>query len=230
MLETKKIIRDALESNDFEALVRSAMQNRQVMSLLVRLAYEKDTLVGWRAILAVGHVARALAGTDHDFLRVTVQKLLWTLSDESGGIGWSAPELLGEIVSADPSGFADIVPLIAEVFDLEERTFRSGVLYALSRIAETCPEMATGYQAILEGALMDEDPLTNVYGLDLISRVWPYISKEQIWDDIYNERILSAIRNLRTSSKVVWIYKNDSFIDMVVGELSENVLKNMSNG
>jgi hypothetical protein len=57
----------------------------------------------------------------------------WSLSDESGGIGWSAPELIGEIVCADPRRFADIVPLIADVYAIEEDVFRPGVLYAFSR-------------------------------------------------------------------------------------------------
>src|SRR5512147_1025466 len=98
----KKTILHALESNELGAIASLAEKDRKVLSQLVRLAYDKETLVGWRAIRAVGLAARALVKTDREFLRDTCRKLLWSLSDESGGIGWSAPEMLGEIVSSDP--------------------------------------------------------------------------------------------------------------------------------
>ena len=83
----RKIILQALESNDLDAVVSLAQKSRKALSLLVRMAYDKETLVGWRAIKAAGRIAKALAKIDHEFLRITIRKLLWSLSDESGGIG-----------------------------------------------------------------------------------------------------------------------------------------------
>jgi len=124
----------ALESNDLESVAAMAKEHRNVLSLLARLAYDKETLTGWRAIKAVGRAARVLLPIDYPFLHETVRKLLWSLSDESGGIGWSSPEMLGEIVCTDPHKFSDIIPLIAEVYDIEETHFRPGVLYALTNL------------------------------------------------------------------------------------------------
>jgi hypothetical protein len=94
--------------------VALAQQGQKAVSPLVRFAYARDTLIGQRAIRAMGLVAKELVTSEPEILRDRVRKLLWSLNDESGGIGWSAPELLGEIVSADPDRFADIIPLIAE--------------------------------------------------------------------------------------------------------------------
>ncbi len=58
MRELKQRIHHALESNDLDAVVSLAKENRKVLSLLVRMAYDKDTLVGWRAIKATGQAAR----------------------------------------------------------------------------------------------------------------------------------------------------------------------------
>ena len=82
----KQKIHNTLEINDLEAVVSFAKENRKVLSLLVRSAYDKESLVGWRAIKAIGLAARALVKTDYKFLRELVRKLLWSLSDESGGI------------------------------------------------------------------------------------------------------------------------------------------------
>ena len=146
--ELRKAVVLALEANDLDQVVSMAGRNRAVLSILVRLAYDKETLVGWRSILATGRIATVFMKTNYEYLRVTIRKLLWMLSDESGGIGWAAPEMLGEIVRADPTTLSDIVPLIAEIYFIEERNFRPGVLYALKRIAEVRPESVRPYEHI----------------------------------------------------------------------------------
>src|SRR5512143_1934352 len=97
-LEMKKFIHHALDMNDMDAVVSLVQKNKKALSLLIRMAYDKETLVGWRAIQAVGRIANVLVKTEPEFLRIAVRRLLWSLSDESGGIGWASPELLGEIV------------------------------------------------------------------------------------------------------------------------------------
>jgi len=86
---------------------------------------------------------------DPEFLRETCRKLLWSFTDESGGIGWSAPEMLGEIVSSDPKRFQDVIPLIAAAYEVDEDVFRAGVLYALSRVAS----MRRNWQRLIRRSL-----------------------------------------------------------------------------
>ena len=224
-LEMRKIILQALEANDLDAVVSLALKSRKAMSLLVRLAYDKETLAGWRAIKAAGLVAKALAKTDHEFLRITVRKLLWSLSDESGGIGWSAPELLGEIVSSDPAGFADIVPLIAEVYDIEEETFRPGVVYALTRIAETSPELAACHQKIIIRSLVDKNSLMKIYALELVALLWNKVCRNNLWSLEYQEKVKRVVRVMANDTEVAWVYKNNAFTDIQVGELSKKIAK-----
>jgi hypothetical protein len=211
----KKFIHHALEMNDLDAVIRLAQKDRKTLSLLIRMAYDKETLVGWRAIKAVGRIAKVLVKTEHEFLRNAIRKLLWSLSDESGGIGWAAPELLGEIVSADPEGFADIIPLIAEVYDVEEQTFKPGVMYALTRIAEVSPELVANYQKVIIRSLVDTNPLIRIYTLELVGLLWSVESKK--WSNGYKKNVETAINNMKYDKKVAWIYKNNDFIDIEVG-------------
>ncbi len=226
-LEIKRTIQQALEKNDIDAVVSLVQQHRRALSQLVRIAYDKETLAGWRAIKAIGRVAKALVNTDDEFLRVTIRKLLWSLSDESGGIGWAAPEILGEIVSADPEKFNDIIPLIAEVYEIEERVFRPGVIYALTRIAETAPELVMNYQKIIISSLTDEDPMIRIYALDLVRLLWPVVCKKNRWSNEYQDKIKIAIKNMIINKKVVWIYQNNSFIDREVGDSAKNMLNEL---
>jgi hypothetical protein len=226
-LEMKRTIQQALEQNDLDAVVSLVQQHRRALSQLVRIAYDKETLAGWRAIKAIGRVAKALVKTDDEFLRVTIRKLLWSLSDESGGIGWAAPEILGEIVSADPGKFSDIIPLIAEVYEIEEKVFRPGVIYALKRIAETAPELVLDYQKVIVRSLVDIDPLTRIFALDLLRILWPVACQQKRWSQEYQNKIEKAINNMVNERKVVWIYKNNTFIDIEVGNSAINTLKEL---
>jgi len=223
----KKKILSALESNDLDAVVALATGDRTVLSRLVRLAYDKETLVGWRAIKTVGLVARALLKSDYDFLRDMCRKLLWSLSDESGGIGWSAPEMLGEIVSADPRRFADIVPLIAQVYEIEEDVFRPGVVYALGRIAEADPEAAHSFQKVIISSLVDRNPLTRIYGLDLIETLWKGGAVERCWTHEYRERIRSVVSSMKADKAEAWIYRDPQFISVMIGEYASVLINKL---
>jgi hypothetical protein len=227
-LETKKYILHSLESNDLDAVVSFVQENKKSLSLLIRMAYDKETLVGWRAIKAMGRVAKAIVKTHNEFLRTTVRKLLWSLSDESGGIGWAAPELLGEIVSSDPEGFDDIVPLIAEVYDIEEQTFRPGVVYALARIAEASPEMAAIYQKIIIKSLTDTNPLMKIYALELVELVWATACRKNLWSQEYQKKIINVVNSMKKEHRSAWIFQENAFIEVMVGEMANMTLNVIS--
>lgn len=220
----KRTIQQALEQNDLDTVVSLVEKHRRALSQLVRIAYDKETLAGWRAIKAIGHVARSLVRTDNEFLRVTIRKLLWSLSDESGGIGWAAPEILGEIVSAEPRTFSDIIPLIAEVYGIEEAVFRPGVIYALMRIAETSPELIVDHQKVIIKSLEESDPLIRVYALDLIRLLWPVALRDNKWSKEYQDKVVMCINSMKNDRKEVWIYHDSAFINVVVGEAASNML------
>ncbi len=215
MHSKKEIVCDLLERNEVGSVASLARNDRKIISLLVRLAYEKETLVGWRAIKAVGIIAQELVKTDYEYLRNTVRKLRWSLSDESGGIGWSAPELIGEIVCADPRRFADIVPLIADVYTIEEDVFRPGVLYAFSRIAESAPDLVAPFSDVINAALSDKNALVRFHALETIGKLKD-VSEFSIATDI--------IEKLKHDSSEVWVYQRDAFVNVVVGDAAKNIV------
>ncbi len=215
----KKTIKDALEANNLPDLVSLATKNKKIIPQLIRFAYEKETLAGWRAIKAIGLIARELIKTDYDFLRETIRKLLWSLSDESGGIGWSATEILGEIVRVDPNRFSDVIPLIAEVYEIEEKIFRPGVLYAFGRIAEVDPVIVQPYKNMVIKALTDKNPLVRIYAIELLMILKLRTGSEGI------ECYKNYVETLLLDRSEVWIYKGDSFVNMQIGEAAAKILK-----
>ncbi|HTG01010.1 MAG TPA: hypothetical protein VK654_10550 [Nitrospirota bacterium] len=216
--DMKQAVTQALEVSDFEKVLTLALAERRILSVLIRLAYHKDTLLGWRAITAIGKIATVYLRSNADYLRETARKLLWSLTDESGGIGWSAPEILGEIVSADPVKFSDFVPLIAEVFSIEEKVFRPGVLYALKRIAETSPEAVACYHELVWEGLADENPLARAYALLLLPRI-KWIAKTSDQDEIGQR-----VNRLLNDYSEVWIYENDNFNGMLIKDIAKSIV------
>lgn len=217
MLELKKNIIHALESNNLQNVLAVSKESRKVVSQLVRIGYDKETLLGWRAIKAIGLIATEMVKTDYDFLRETVRKLLWSLSDESGGIGWSAPEILGEIVSSDPDRFGDIIPLIAEVYNIEEKVFRPGIIYALGRIAEIDPKSVLKQKELIIKALSDDNPLTRVYALAVINDI------KGLLDDQAVQSAKKLVQALRSDRSEAWIYKSGTFINTQVREIAQSM-------
>ena len=85
----KEEIRDALFEGDFAKVVQRALENKKVFSILISFTYDKESILCWRAIEAMGKAAGAVAERDPSTVRNIVQRLLWSMGEESGGIGWS---------------------------------------------------------------------------------------------------------------------------------------------
>ncbi len=217
MRNLKSTILGALESNDLASVASLAKEDRKVLSQLLRLTYDKETLVGWRAIKATGLAAREMMANDYPFLRETCRKLLWSLSDESGEIGWSSPELLGEIVSADPEKFKDIIPLIAEVYALEETVFRAGVLYALARIGQVDPGLILPFKNLVFKGMTDSDPIARVYALQLAQMLKGLFSRED------TSSFQAIASKMDSDAAEVWIYKDGSFANIQVKEAASQL-------
>jgi len=91
------------------------------------------------AIEAIGILSKEIAKTRPEAVRNLIGRLLWMIRDESGGIGWSSPEILGEIVRNNPVLFPDVAPIIASFLD--EDMLSAGVLRAIGRIGEVNTEL-----------------------------------------------------------------------------------------
>ena len=113
------------------------LDDPKALNKLISFALNKDELICWRAIEAMGVASGELSRENLAAVRNTVRRILWSAREESGGMGWSAPELLGEIVRGNPRGFADIPSIVVSLHtEDEEGVFLRGALWALRRMAE----------------------------------------------------------------------------------------------
>ncbi len=157
----KTLLRSHLTDYDLKAVEALAERGRRVLSYLVALTYEPEPLLAWRAVEAFGVAAAAIADRDPEFVRGHLRRLLWLLSDESGGIGWRAPELIGEVLRRRPRLFAEFMPILASLLDMEPEDairFRAGWLWAIGRVAKVAPRAMQAALPLIAPCLDDADP------------------------------------------------------------------------
>jgi len=58
--------------------------------------YRPEEMLRWHTVTIFGEVLDRLAKKDMEAARIVMRRYLWSLNDESGGIGWGAPEAMAE--------------------------------------------------------------------------------------------------------------------------------------
>ena len=205
MTPLKTEVKNSLRASDLHRVTHLALEDKKVFSVLISLAYDKEDVLCWRAIEAMGKAAGALAMKDHSAVRIVVQRLLWSLSEESGGIGWSAPEMLGEIVRNSPHLFADIPPIILSLH--EEEMFLKGVLWAMGRIAGTGIGNVSGAAELAIECLANEDPQVRGFAILALSRMRAAEAKDRV-------------RTMTSDGAKIILYEERDLRERTVGDIA----------
>jgi hypothetical protein len=132
--QIKRQVRDLVERNDIEGLRAMLQDSQRVLSALFSMTYDKSSLVAWKAIKAYGLLLVTLADKRPEKATEQVKRLLWSITEESGGLGWAAIEILTEAVCNSNGKMNGLVPLLIQY--AEEPPFVPSVLYALRRLTE----------------------------------------------------------------------------------------------
>ena len=160
-----------------------------------------DEQVRWHAVSAFGHVVPRLARRDREAARVVMRRLLWSLNDESGGIGWGAPEAMAEIMLHDElMADEDLHMLISymrqdgpELFQdgnyIELPQLQQGVLWGVGRLCQSYKQtlLDLGVGADLKPYLLSADGTVRglaVWCLGLLGQTsiigaYPHLAEDQ---------------------------------------------------
>lgn len=209
-LKLKSRIKKFLELKSFDDIVKISYEDKRVISALISLSYNKDDVQSWRAIEAIGFIARNLLKDRVDILRDTIRKLFWSMTDESGGIGWSAPEMIGEIVSSSPDDFIDIIPILWSY--REEEMFRPGVVWAMGRIADVSPDLVKFILNDLRHLIEDKNPAVRGYAALVMGKLFEKTMEEE------------NLRKLLDDSTSIMLYSDGELQYKTVRDLAEKAI------
>ena len=150
----RRKVRELLGSGNFEQVL---MELRKIppckaISPLISVFYDSDPELRSKAISAFGQVVADLANEDMEAARVVMRRLMWTLNDESGGIGWGAPEAMAEAMACHPRLAEEYVRILLSYIRedgnfLEYEPLRRGALWGIGRLAQVYPEMMIELEA-----------------------------------------------------------------------------------
>ena len=216
--QLKKKIRRILENEDFDQGLDEICQlpPRQVVNPLISFLCSLDEMIKWRAITAIGKVISDLAGTDLESARVVMRRFIWSLNDESGGIGWGCPESMAEVMAqneilAKEYGCILISYIQPEGNFIEHEVLQRGVLWGVGRLAHTRPQHTQNATRFLPPYMESEDPILRGLAVWAVS---PRVPAE----------IIPRLKQLAKDSSELVIYQNGKLDRLTVGQLARSAL------
>ncbi|MBF0302398.1 MAG: hypothetical protein HQK73_05115 [Desulfamplus sp.] len=141
MRKLKQQIYELLQMKDEESAINQILEIAPSQSINPFFSFIQSTNdeIKWRAVRAMGKVAAKMASENLESARVVMRRLMWSLNDESGGIGWGAPEAMGEIMVQDKRLYDEYHKILLSYIDeegnfLEYEPLRKGAVWAIERI------------------------------------------------------------------------------------------------
>ena len=217
----KKKLFDLLTRGDLdEALVEiGRLPPRQIINSLFSFIQSGNEKVKWGAVKAAGLVVSQLADSDLKAARVIMRRLMWNLNDESGGIGWGSPEVMGEILAAH-NGLAQEYAHILLSYAREEGNYlelealQRGLLWGIGRLAEKRPDLVRGASASLLPHLESQDEVIR----GLAARIMGLLQVKEA---------LPRLRNLTQDDSSFVIMIGGNLTTVRVRDLAEEALRSI---
>jgi len=138
------------QRENWDALVALARARPgRVLRFITGRLYAADEEQKWRAVRAIGLLAREPGLLTEARVLDLLHRFLWALNDESGTVPFGVPEAMGEILAARPEHHLSILPILCGMLT-EDETFQTGAIergiyWALGRIGPGvlahCPQV-----------------------------------------------------------------------------------------
>ncbi|MDI6801517.1 MAG: hypothetical protein QMD01_05630 [Thermodesulfovibrionales bacterium] len=203
---SKSQLKDLLANSRYDEIVRAANKDKGILRRLISSTYDKDDVISWRAMEALGIIAGEFSRSGKtEVIRDIIRRLLWSMGEESGGIGWSSPEMLGEIIRSNPDEFGDIIPILWSF--REEEMFRGGIVWAMARIGSVRPDLVNFAIDEMEIMVADKNPYVRGYV------AWFFCI-------IGGEDFIGHLKNLSDGEEIINFYKDGELIKRKVRDIA----------
>jgi len=217
--ELKRIAATHLLSETFPASLEQVCQvpARRVVNPLFSFFCDRNHLLRWRAVTAMGRVVSGLADENIESARVVMRRFMWNLNEESGGIGWGCPEAMGECLArserlADEYGGILLSYLHPERNFIEHPALQEGVLWGVGRLAHARPAMMADGTELLAPFL--ESPEAALRGF----AAWAC-------GPLADARLTPPLEKLEKDSASFLLYREYRLEACSVGELAAQALR-----
>lgn len=163
----KSKILNILQDDDWYSslLELITIQKASITSALFSCVYNPNSLIKWRAVATFGILVKILSINEIEKIRILVRRCIWMLTEESGGIPWGVPEVIGEICANSEQMAQEFNNmLLSYVFEsngpenyLEHTPLRKGVYWGILRLAQSFPEKVREFEYVIEQRIKCEN-------------------------------------------------------------------------
>ena len=142
----KKQVDDLLRRRDHAVLLDLCEKDRHFWQEIRFRLYDIDERLRWSAIeTAAKLMQRWWSSGREDKVRIYIRTLFWSISDESGGIGWSSPQTIAEIIVNIPE-LIDPYGSMMIAYSIDEPPLIKGGLWGIGRLGRKITEAVTFFQ------------------------------------------------------------------------------------
>jgi HEAT repeat protein len=216
--DLKQRVLDVLQAEDFVAGLRELcrMTGRRVINPLFSFLLHEDQLTRWRAVSAMGAVVDTMARDEPENARIVMRRLMWSLNDESGGIGWGAPEAMGEIMACNERLAEEFASMLVSYLDeagnfLEYEALQRGLLWGVVRLAGVRPLVLESAVVHLPKYLESRDAVLK----GLAAMAAGILGADQA---------CSQLESLIDDETEIQLYINDELINLSLNQLAREAL------
>jgi hypothetical protein len=134
-----EIILELLKNRNYEKIVLLCNKERRFWTFLKSRLYDPNLLIRYRTVEAIGLYMKDLWNKNNeDKVRVFIRTLLWSLNDESGGIGWSSAPAIAQIITHIPSLKDPYLSIAMNALD--EELLKKPILWAIAKVGKRALE------------------------------------------------------------------------------------------
>ncbi len=211
----KKQVKELLRKKDYNRLVELCEIDRHFWKALRFCLYEIDETIRWPAIEAAAKLMQHWwQSRQHERVREFIRNLFWSMNDESGGIGWSSPQTIAEIIVNIPEILAPYGSMMI-AHSIEEPPLVKGGLWGIGRLGKMITDAVDFFQDEVLSVFQSDDAET--LGL----AVWAM-------GEVGFKPAMSFLENLLGRSEPVRIYVKGDFFEKPLGYWAEEAMNKIA--
>ena len=224
----KRRVLDLIAGPDLSAIRAelSRLAAKDVINVLFSAICRQEEPLRWHAITCMGDAVARLADGNMEEARIIMRRLLWSLNDESGGIGWGAPEAMAEIMCRQAGLAEEYVHLLISYMRedgeeicqdgnfLEHPLLQRGLLWGVARLSLCRPDLLRARGA-------GEDIRQYLGAADAGTRGLAALTAGSLG----LARCRAGLERLRGDESMLTVYQESGVRQTTVGELARAALE-----
>ncbi len=193
----------------------------RVFRMLLPALCSEDEEIKWHAVTVTGILVADLAQKDMEGARIILRRMIWSLNEESGGIGWGIPEGMGEILARNDTLAREFAFILVSYVQpegnfLEFEPLQRGVLWGIGRLAEIHPRLLRSLHVskYLLPCMDSPDPLVRGHALWAAGRIG-------------TEEDISKLESLLLDESEIKLYQDQRFRSVRIRDLAREILERL---